>query len=31
VGMLGLLALALSALPDVGHRGPSFRIDRCLP
>jgi hypothetical protein len=27
VGMLGLLALALGPLPDVGHRNASFRID----
>jgi hypothetical protein len=30
VGMLGFLPLALGALPDVGHRDPSFRITDCL-
>jgi hypothetical protein len=30
VGMLGFLPLALGTLPDIGHRGPSFRIADCL-
>jgi hypothetical protein len=29
VGVLGFLALALGPLPDVGHRGASFRVDEC--
>jgi hypothetical protein len=26
VGVLRFLALALGTLPDIGHRGPSFRV-----
>ena len=30
VGVLRYFALALGALPDVGHRGASFRVEGCL-
>jgi hypothetical protein len=30
VGVLGFLPFALGVLPNIGHRGSSFRIDGCL-